>query len=1496
MKNYLLKLRIIKLALLLSWTVLAVEPIKSEPIDTTLMKVPEDIISDFPNERISVQTLKLELEYNDFVIPGNNGMDIIVKRTRGQRGIPLHSFPGFGLSMPGIETHKLVGHTETDLVDFSCLGKLSYLTVVMEGRELNSIGYSNASDIPVNTVVAFNNRSILKCENNIPVILSQDGRKLVFGEVLDLSAGGNLTFNYYVTEMVDRFGNSISYEYNSVGNTYGKNRLTRIVRNDGAVVNFNYIFEGSDAKNIESIVFNGRTFTYAFDAATNVGSITDPAGRESFFENYSILNKLKSVTDYNGVKVTYDWYPVDPDGSSVSGLLRSKTITGSGIKERLFFYDQPAVFSGNKALAIEFDYLNGKDLVVEYEFDKIPASDLNFTNGSVALTGTLKAKRVFFGKSNISTANTYLDPEFFDLIYSEFTDWDYAMDGEHSCRYRIGTIWDRERSCSYPFRTLKTINMFTDDSLENSYYVEYTGYNEYGALSDYHEYNSFSPSTRYLRKGYNTDVDSWLLNQPTFTKISNNGVNYTTAYEVTYHDATTSGGVYADLNLPYEEKSYDVWFNRYTSYDTAGNLQTLELNQKLQKADGTESNKYRYKTFGNYKRGQPQSITQPARYDDISLLVETNIIDDNGWIISKTDLNGNAIGFGYDSIGRLTSVDVPNDSNNWLDIFTQWSQTTNATTKRTIHNCKLNANKSGCESGTISTIKENQFDSLLRPILVTKTDVQNNVSRYQNKQFNSFNRETFSSYWSTSATETSGVTNTYDHLQRLKTRARTGGGIENTSYLSGNKIQVTDAEANVTTTTYLAYGNPVYNQALTMASPENVTTTQAIDLFGNITSITQTGPDKAGTGTVTQTEYRAYDSQHRLCKVVRNDVGTTVFNNNLLGEIQWQAQGVSGGTNSNCTSTDDPTKKVSFTYDNLGQTSKTDFPDAASPDISYLLDNNGNLKTLTAGTVAHNYNYNSLNLLEDETLTLPSKTLFIDYGYNTQGQRSSLSYPDGDLVTFAPNGFGEPTQASRQARTGREAYTYASGATYYPTGSINTFTYGNGLTHKTTLNNRNLPSSIKDHNTSLTALHYGYTYDNNLNITSLTDNVDSNFSLTNLAYDDLDRLTSTTGNIGIGNSTINYDGLGNITQYNSLNSALDYTYNTTNNRLTSVTGVAGKYSAFAYDDRGNIESNGLNNFTFNRANQMVSSEENSYLYDGNNRRVKQTDSKGTSYSLYSQDGTLLYRETEDGGINYIYLGKKLIAKDGIIPINSGKQHYRPFGASIEGEVDDVGYTGHKFDTDLGLSYMQARYYDPVIGRFYSNDPIGFRDVHSFNRYAYANNNPYKFTDPDGRVAQAAPAGLGIVLLAGCTLSEGCKKALANGIVGIVNVVNDFQSVFSESSEGEQTGEDFLEELKGKSVKDSKSGNTKVRDLDSGLSVDDLYSDFPGEESETTDGSPIKTAEDGTTATKHKSSKDNGRKTLEVRKKGTGKSTKFREPKSRRFSNSSSADKFAGRRK
>jgi RHS repeat-associated protein len=83
------------------------------------------------------------------------------------------------------------------------------------------------------------------------------------------------------------------------------------------------------------------------------------------------------------------------------------------------------------------------------------------------------------------------------------------------------------------------------------------------------------------------------------------------------------------------------------------------------------------------------------------------------------------------------------------------------------------------------------------------------------------------------------------------------------------------------------------------------------------------------------------------------------------------------------------------------------------------------------------------------------------------------------------------------------------------------------------------------------------------------------------------------------------------------------------------------------------------------------------------------------------------------------------------------EHYSPFGEKVdnsEESIDNsVGYTGHQYDSDTGLTYMQARYYDPVIGRFYSNDPVGFTgNIHTFGRYTYGNNNPYKYVDPDGR--------------------------------------------------------------------------------------------------------------------------------------------------------------------
>ena len=85
-----------------------------------------------------------------------------------------------------------------------------------------------------------------------------------------------------------------------------------------------------------------------------------------------------------------------------------------------------------------------------------------------------------------------------------------------------------------------------------------------------------------------------------------------------------------------------------------------------------------------------------------------------------------------------------------------------------------------------------------------------------------------------------------------------------------------------------------------------------------------------------------------------------------------------------------------------------------------------------------------------------------------------------------------------------------------------------------------------------------------------------------------------------------------------------------------------------------------------------------------------------------------------------------------------KENYRPFGEKLiqdpASSDNKVGFHGKPYDNDHALSYIGARYYDPLVGRFMGIDPNGVEpsNLHSFNRYSYAANNPNKYVDPDGK--------------------------------------------------------------------------------------------------------------------------------------------------------------------
>lgn len=71
--------------------------------------------------------------------------------------------------------------------------------------------------------------------------------------------------------------------------------------------------------------------------------------------------------------------------------------------------------------------------------------------------------------------------------------------------------------------------------------------------------------------------------------------------------------------------------------------------------------------------------------------------------------------------------------------------------------------------------------------------------------------------------------------------------------------------------------------------------------------------------------------------------------------------------------------------------------------------------------------------------------------------------------------------------------------------------------------------------------------------------------------------------------------------------------------------------------------------------------------------------------------------------------------------------------SVDTVVNPIRFVAREYDSETGLYFMRARYYDPVAGRFISEDPLGA--MAGANQYLYANADPVDFRDPGGLEAQ-----------------------------------------------------------------------------------------------------------------------------------------------------------------
>ncbi len=236
-----------------------------------------------------------------------------------------------------------------------------------------------------------------------------------------------------------------------------------------------------------------------------------------------------------------------------------------------------------------------------------------------------------------------------------------------------------------------------------------------------------------------------------------------------------------------------------------------------------------------------------------------------------------------------------------------------------------------------------------------------------------------------------------------------------------------------------------------------------------------------------------------------------------------------------------------------------------------------------------------------------------------------------------------------------------------------------------------------------------------------------------------------------------------------------YTYNS-GNWLTSIPGTT-----YNYDNNGSLTSKSdgtAYNWDFeNRVTQVTlpgSGGTVNFKYDPMGRRIQKAFTQGstTTTTNYLYDGMSLIEEVDSAGnVLARYSGGPWIdeglgelrtavnayyEQDGVGSVTSlsnaagalaNTYTYDSFGkltASTGTLVNPFQFTGREFDQETGLRYHRFRYYDPAIGRFISEDPVGF-DA-GMNFYAYVQNNPVLLIDPFGLSSMVFNRGNGTLTL------------------------------------------------------------------------------------------------------------------------------------------------------
>ena len=443
---------------------------------------------------------------------------------------------------------------------------------------------------------------------------------------------------------------------------------------------------------------------------------------------------------------------------------------------------------------------------------------------------------------------------------------------------------------------------------------------------------------------------------------------------------------------------------------------------------------------------------------------------------------------------------------------------------------------------------------------------------------------------------------------------------------------------------------------------------------------------------------------------------------------------------------------IEYVWDNLNRKEATKVDTVIRQTFDYdVLSRLVSATDNNQGTVTHTatFDYNDYGHLETET----QDSYVVGKLYDNNGNKIRITYPSGRVVDKTYNENNALTQILYQGTT-------IANLTRDRNSRLTAASFGNGTGLALNYDTRER-ETLRTYTDTLFSQETGYDAQSNILEETLALNGISQEK--GYTYDHQDRLVTATPS-----TTWAYDSAGNWLSTNQNGTAESRTAND-DNEYTLVDGTA-----FIHDANGNLTSDGEKDYVYDWANRLIQVEESGqvlaeYTYDAVNRRVTKT--VGTTVTTYIYDETEVIEEYTGGTFSRSYVYSSSIDKP--ILLETGSQfyyyiadrqgsvwgltdntgtlvesyEYTPFGlmtiydsqglditATGSAIGNPFGYTGRRWDSESGLWYYRNRMYSAELGRFLQRDPAGYVD--GLNLYQYTINNPLRFTDPDGLMAQA----------------------------------------------------------------------------------------------------------------------------------------------------------------